>query len=125
MKNLTPDQPSAQVTTDWESNRRRHARVWGHYGLMYSGFDGAEVLLGDGMVVDLSRGGLGIKGNQPVKVGMELTLFLYLPHGEDPLFVMEARVAWVSGRKFGVEFERMNLRELNRLSALLVTRLTH
>lgn len=125
MKNLAPDQPSAQVTTDWESNRRRHARVWGHYGLMYSGFDGAEVLLGDGMVVDLSRGGLGVRGNQPVKVGMELTLFLYLPHGEDPLLVMEARVAWVSGRKFGVEFRKMNLRELNRLSALLVSRLTH
>jgi hypothetical protein len=86
---------------------------------MYSGIDGHDVLIGDGSVVNLSKGGLGIRGNQPVGVGMELALFLYLPDGEDPLFVLEARVVWSHGRQFGVEFKKLSLREGNRLHAFL------
>jgi Tfp pilus assembly protein PilZ len=86
---------------------------------MYSGIDGQDVLIGDGSVVNLSKGGLGITGNQPVQVGMDLALFLYLPDGEDPLFVLEARVAWTDGRRFGVEFTKVSLRDGNRLHAFL------
>jgi Tfp pilus assembly protein PilZ len=75
--------------------------------------------MGDGTVVDLSEGGLGIRGNHPVKVGMELTMFLYLPDGNDPLFVLETNVAWVSGSLFGVEFKKLSLREGNRLQSFL------
>ena len=75
--------------------------------------------MGDGTVVDLSNKGLGIRGNMPVKPGMEMTLFLYLPDGQDPLFVMEARVSWSKGCLFGVEFLKMNLRERNRLRYFL------
>ncbi|MGQ0666348.1 MAG: PilZ domain-containing protein [Nitrospiraceae bacterium] len=89
------------------------------FGLMYSGIDGQDVLIGDGSVLNLSKGGLGITGNQPVQVGMDLALFLYLPDGEDPLFVLEARVAWTNGRRFGVEFTKVSLRDGNRLHAFL------
>jgi hypothetical protein len=88
---------------------------------MYSSITKADVLIGDGTVVDLSKDGLGIQGNYPVRVGMELTLFLYLPDGNDPLFVLEATVAWTSGNLFGVEFKKMCLREGNRLQAFLRT----
>lgn len=98
---------------------RRIPRAPVSFGLMYSGIDGHDVLIGDGSVVNLSKGGLGIRGNQPVQVGMELALFLYLPDGEDPLFVLEARVVWASGRQFGVEFKKLSLREGNRLHAFL------
>jgi hypothetical protein len=91
------------------------------FGLMYSGLSGDDVLMGDGTVVDLSKGGLGIRGNQSVKVGLELTLFLYLPDGDDPLFVLEARVAWANGRQFGVKFMKLSLREGNRLHTFLRT----
>jgi hypothetical protein len=83
-----------------------------------------EVLMGDGMVTDLSPKGLGIRGNTPVRPGMELMIFLYLP-GQDPLFVMESRVAWTSGRRFGVEILKMNLREQNRLHYFLQSNLAH
>jgi hypothetical protein len=87
---------------------------------MYSAQDrSGEIIMGDGMVTDLSHHGLGIRGNTPVALGMELTIFLYLPDGKDPLFVMEARVAWTSGRRFGVEILKMNLRERNRLHHFL------
>jgi hypothetical protein len=87
---------------------------------MYSALDPqGEILMGDGTVVDLSNNGLGIRGNTPVYAGVEMTLFLYVPDGQDPLFVMEARVAWSTGHRFGVEIIKMNLRERNRLRYFL------
>ena len=101
-------------------NRRQAPRPPVQFGLMYSAQDSSgEIIMGDGMVTDLSHRGLGIRGNAPVAPGMELTIFLYLPDGKDPLFVMEARVAWTSGRRFGVEILKMNLREQNRLRHFL------
>jgi hypothetical protein len=86
---------------------------------MYSAqYGSGEVLMGDGTVTDLSSTGLGVRGNTVVKTGMELMIFLYLP-GQDPLFVMETRVAWTSGHRFGVEILKMNLREQNRLRYFL------
>jgi hypothetical protein len=93
---------------------------------MYSAQDpSGEILMGDGMVTDLSPMGLGIRGNASVTQGTELTIFLYLPDGKDPLFVMEARVAWASGRRFGVEILKMNLRERNRLRHFLRSNLAY
>ena len=105
-------------------DRRRQPRAQVGFGLMYSAQDtSGEVLIGDGSVTDLSRNGLCISGTASVPAGMELTLFLYLPDGQDPLFVMETRVAWSSGHRFGVTITRMNLREQNRLRYFLATNL--
>ena len=107
-------------------NRRQDLRPPVEFGLMYSAQDpSGEIIMGDGMVTDLSHHGLGIRGNTPVTRGMELTIFLYLPDGQDPLFVMEARVAWTSGRRFGVEILKMNLRERTRLRYFLCSNLAH
>ena len=107
-------------------NRRQDSRPSVEFGLMYSAQDpSGEILMGDGMVTDLSPTGLGIRGNASVVSGTDLTIFLYLPDGQDPLFVMEARVAWASGRRFGVEILRMNLRERNRLRYFLRSNLAH
>ena len=107
-------------------NRRHDTRTQTEFGLMYSAIDNrGELLMGDGTVVDMSSRGLGIHGNVPVKRGLEMTLFLYLPDGQDPLFVMETRVAWSAGRRFGVEILKMNLRERNRLRYFLTSNLPH
>lgn len=107
-------------------NRRQDPRPQVEFRLMYSAQDrSGEVLLGDGMVTDLSPTGLGIRGNTSVTPGMELTIFLYLPDGQDPLFVMETRVAWTSGYRFGAEILKMNLRERNRLRSFLRSNLVH
>lgn len=107
-------------------NRRQAPRPPVQFGLMYSAQDhSGEILMGDGMVTDLSPTGLGIRGNASVTPGMELTIFLYLPDGQDPLFVMEARVAWTSGRRFGVEILKMNLRERTRLRYFLCSNLAN
>lgn len=107
-------------------NRRQDPRPPVEFGLMYSAQDNfGEIVMGDGMVTDLSPTGLGIRGNASVTQGMDLTIFLYLPDGQDPLFIMEAKVAWASGRRFGVEILKMNLRERNRLSYFLRSNLAY
>ncbi|OQW31304.1 MAG: hypothetical protein A4E19_20250 [Nitrospira sp. SG-bin1] len=101
--------------------RRKKARTSASFGLMYSGVEGDDVLIGDGSLVDLSEGGLGIRGNCPVHVGLELTLFLYLQDDEEPLFVSEARVAWVAGPLFGVELKEVSLHDCDRMRSFLRT----
>jgi Tfp pilus assembly protein PilZ len=101
--------------------RRRMRRSFVSLGLMYSGINGDDVLIGDGSAVDLSEGGVGIRGNCPVKIGMELTLFLYLLDEEEPLFVSEVVVSWTKGSLFGVELNEVSLRDGDRLRALLHT----
>jgi PilZ domain len=101
-------------------NRRVDTRLPVDFGLMYSAQNECgELIMGDGTVIDMSNSGLGIRGNMAVKTGLEMTLFIYLPDGQDPLFVMEARVAWTTGHRFGVEILKMNLRERNRLRYFL------
>ena len=96
--------------------RRREQRHPVDFRLMYSAQDEhEELIMGDGSVLDLSNKGLRIRGNKPVQPGLELTLFLYVPDGRDPLFILSARVAWSKGHQFGAEILKMNLRERNRL----------
>ena len=81
--------------------------------------------MGEGTITDVSYTGLGSRGNTPVTPGLELTIFLYLPDGRDPLFVMETNVDWTSGRRFGVEILTMNLGERKRLRSFLCSNLAH
>ena len=67
------------------------------------------------IVFDLAPSGFHV----PVKSGLEMTLFLYLPDGQDPLFVLSAEVAWSKGHQFGIEILKMNVRERNRLRYFL------
>jgi hypothetical protein len=94
------------------------------FRLMYSAQDAREeLIMGDGSVVDLSNKGLRIRGDRAVKAGLEMTLFLYLPDGRDPLFVLNAKVAWSRGHEFGAEILKMNVREHNRLRYFLSSNL--
>jgi hypothetical protein len=107
-------------------DRRTDHRVHSDFRLMYSAQDDREeLIMGDGKVVDLSNKGLRVRGNMAVTSGLEMTLFLYLPDGHDPLFVLSAKVAWSRGHEFGVEILKMNVREHNRLRYFLSSNLQH
>ena len=126
MKQLRVSHKKDLLGTAHFLNRRHAERVPAEFNLMYSGqHENGDLLMGDGRVVDLSQNGLGITGTDRVDRGMELTLFLYLPDGQDPLFVMEARVAWVKGHRFGIELLKMALRERNRLQYFLRSNSVH
>ena len=101
-------------------DRRTERRLPIDFRLMYSAQgEGEELIMGDGSVVDLSNKGMRIRGDVAVKPGLDMTLFLYLPDGRDPLFVLSAKVAWSRGYEFGAEIVKMNLRERNRLRYFL------
>ena len=120
MKQLRGRTQKPLLGTGHTHNRREVERIPVEFGLMYSAEDpNHKLIIGDGRVTDLSRNGLGIRGTTVVTPGMELTMFLYLPDGRDPLFIVQARVTWSIGHRFGVHLLKMNLRELNRLHYFL------
>jgi len=96
-------------------NRRGTERVPTQFSLMYSGMCDGRMLIGNGIVSNVSKSGIGIHGNHHVKLGMDLSLFIDLPAIDEPICIAESRVSWVSGRKFGVEMIAPKLEVQNEL----------
>ena len=107
-KSRRTDKPS-------DDNRRGTERVPAQFSLMYSGMSDGRMLIGNGVVSNVSKSGIGILGNQLVKHGMDLSLFIDLPGIEEPICIAESRVSWVSGRRFGVEMIAPKLEVQNEL----------
>ena len=107
-KSRRTDKPS-------HDNRRGTERVPAQFSLMYSGMSDGHMLIGNGVVSNVSKSGIGILGNQMVKHGMDLSLFIDLPGIEEPICIAETRVTWVSGRRFGVEMIAPKLEVQNEL----------
>jgi hypothetical protein len=98
-----------------DDNRRGTERVPAQFSLMYSGMSDGRMLIGNGVVTDVSRAGIGISGNHLVKLGMDLSLFIDLPGIEEPVCIAESQVSWVSGRRFGVKIISPKLEAQNEL----------
>ena len=96
-------------------NRRGTERVPTQFSLMYSGMCDGRMLIGNGVVRNVSKSGIGIHGNHTVKLGMDLSLFIDLPGVQEPVCIAESRVSWVSGRRFGVEMLAPKLEAQNEL----------
>jgi PilZ domain len=115
--------PTIPVTTvagfPGQSDRRHGNRTPALFSLLYSGIDAGEMLIGDGMVTNLSASGIGIRGNRLVTPGMEVALFIDLPGLKEPLCIAQSRVTWVEGCQFGVELGTLNLEEKKHLHFLL------
>ncbi len=110
---------TAPVTTVTElpgqSDRRHGNRTPTLFSLIYSGMETGQMLIGEGIVTDLSSSGIGIRGNQSVTPGMEVSLIIDLPGMEKPFCIPRSRVSWVEGCRFGVEMEALTLEEKNYL----------
>ena len=65
--------------------------------------------------VSVATASRALNGNQVVKLGMDLSLFIDLPGVEEPVCIAESRVSWVSGRRFGVEMIAPKLEVQNEL----------
>ena len=115
MRMQTVEQPRRAAEKADHMNLRLTERVPTQFSLMYSGMHEGQMLIGNGMVTNLSVAGIGIRGNHIVKLGMELALFIDLPGIEEPVCVAQSRVSWISGRRFGVEMIAPKLEALNQL----------
>ncbi|TLY27843.1 MAG: PilZ domain-containing protein [Nitrospirae bacterium] len=116
------------VTTGTElhgqSDRRHSSRTPALFSLLYSGMNTGQMLIGDGIVTNLSLGGIGIRGNRSVTPGMDMALFVDLPGLDEPLCIAQSRVSWVAGRQFGVELGTLKLEEKNHLQTFLCNSVT-
>src|SRR5574342_816393 len=99
MRMQTVEQSTRAAEKTDHMNQRLTERVPTQFSLMYSGMHEGHMLIGNGMVTNLSVAGIGIRGNHIVKLGMELALFIHLPGIEEPVCVSQSRVSWVSGRR--------------------------
>lgn len=115
MRMQTVEQPGRAAEKADHMNQRLTERVPTQFSLMYSGMYEGHMLIGKGMVTNLSVAGIGIRGTHIVKLGMELALFIDLPGIEEPVCVAQSRVSWVSGPRFGVEMIAPKLEAMNQL----------
>jgi hypothetical protein len=106
------------------SDRRHDSRTPALFSLLYSGMGAGQMLIGDGMVTNLSSCGIGIRGNRSVTPGMEVALFIDLPGLKEPLCVAQNRVSWVAGCRFGVELGPLKSEEKKHLHVFLWDRVT-
>ena len=98
-----------------DDNRRGTERVPAQLSLMYSGMSDGRMLIGNGVVSNVSKSGIGILGDHLVKHGVDLSLFINLPGLEEPICIANSRVSWVAGRRFGVEMITPKLEVQNEL----------
>lgn len=101
------------------SERRRDPRIGGHFKVRYSGADANKIVIGYGVITDLSRSGFGIEGARGLKRGMELALFLQMPDDDETICIPQVTVSWISGKRFGVQIQsgsRQPTAWLDRLS---------
>jgi hypothetical protein len=115
MREASIDRPRRASNKPSGDNRRGTERVPAQFSLMYSGMNDVRMLIGNGVVSNVSNSGIGILGNHPVKLGMDLSLFIDLPGIEEPICIAESRVSWVSGRRFGVKMLSPKLEVQNEL----------
>jgi len=108
-----------------QSDRRHGVRTPTILSLLYSGMDSGQMLMGDGVITNLSSSGIGISGDRSVTPCMEVALFVDLPGVEEPLCIAQSRVSWVEGRRFGVELGTLKLEEKNHLGFFLWDCVTH
>ncbi len=102
-----------------QSDRWHSSRIPTLFSLLYSGMDPGQMLIGDGIVTDLSPDGIGIRGNRLVKPGMELALFVD-PSWSGGTTVRCPEVDLLgcgtsTGRRFGVKLGTLKLEEQNHL----------
>jgi hypothetical protein len=74
----------------------------------------------DGLTRDISRFGCGIRGAIIPLVRSKTRLTLYLPNQKLPLSI-DARVTWVTGDFFGVEFPEMKKEDYTRIRRYMWT----
>jgi hypothetical protein len=107
------------LTATAKDNRRQAPRVGGRFNLTFSGMDAGHMIVGEGIVTDLSREGVGVRGNRFVKPGMHLALFIELPDSDDHFCIPDARVSWMIGGRFGLRVENLSLEDQSRLCNFL------
>ena len=74
---------------------------------------------GEGVVLDLSKGGCRVQCEAELSAGSEITAQIYFPDYAWPLKVQRAIVRWIKADVFGIEFLELLPAQRERLRVLL------
>ena len=77
--------------------------------VMYSGLNNGELVMGDATVTAVTANRLSLKGDRPVRPGMDATLLIFLPGSQEPIGIAESRVSEVGESDFHVELRSTSL----------------
>jgi len=94
---------------------RNHPRFPIQWPTLYGGHD----FIGQGTVLDVSLMGCRMAGTMPPEPGLRLSLCLYPAHRNTEIYVEEARVKWITGEQFGIEFVKVRTKDLQWLIGYL------
>jgi len=78
-------------------------------------------IVGEGIIQDLSLSGSYLTGNAPVSVGIALALELFVPGNSEPVLIDRGTVKWVKGSEFGVTFDTLQPKVVERITTLMAT----
>ena len=101
-------------------NRRRTGRTLTYCQVNYTYKVGQATYAIDGLTRDISKTGCGIRGTIIPPVRSTTRLALYLPHQMSPIS-LNARVIWVAGEYFGVEFTNMRREDYLRIRTYMLS----
>ena len=103
-----------------EAESRRARRVT-HLGRVFFRSDCGFGMRGVAYLQDISTTGCRVISESPLKSGMELELSLVGSSDEQDIAVEMAKVRWVDGSSFGLEFVAIDPLERERLRLFLKT----
>lgn len=96
---------------------RRHGRIPVEYSASFS----SASARGQGVVVNISRGGCRARSTFLTQEDDSLGVVIRLPGSANPLYVMRAIIRWTYAQEFGMEFMDMEFSDRQRLNELIGT----
>jgi hypothetical protein len=101
-------------------SRRGADREPMHCRVAYTYQAGGSTYSVDGLTRDLCRIGCGIRGTIIPPVGSKTRLKVYLPGHKLPIS-LDAKITWVAGQYFGVQFPQMDRKDYARVRQYMWT----
>jgi c-di-GMP-binding flagellar brake protein YcgR len=95
--------------------RRRHRRVHAQLKSWLCA-NSHEV---EGETIDLSLGGAKFASALPVEFGKQVTVKLFIPGVDTPIYIEQAQVQWIHDQTFGVRFLEIRQQQLDELEQLI------
>ncbi len=90
-------------------------RNYGRIPVEFAASLSALTFRGTGLVLDISLTGCRVQSEMAIKKDDHLGLLIELPGNDQPLYVNQAVIRWVSNEEFGLEFLQMELNDRQRL----------
>lgn len=98
-----------------DCKQRQAPRLYGQLSLRFSGMDARDIVINTGTAFDLCEGGIGLRTECSLEIGMVLALIIESPGSEEDICIPEARVAWVKENLAGLSIRSMKSEDWHRL----------